>query len=122
MTKDQWPIVAEASDHLYDGQYDFQSFRHTRAALRVRQHSDGRAVVYGTYSYDSSYQGARAADARRGRLLAAGEDIPGAIQTVAEEMDAARGNAGVTDHFTEPHPFARLATECVADLPSLALE
>lgn len=118
ISKADWPIAAEASDHLYDGQYDFQANIHTRARLLVRQHRDGRAIVYGTYSQVSAYQGARNAEARRGRMLAAGEDIPTAIRRVAEEMDEARSNSGAEDLFQEPRPFARLAAECTADLPA----
>lgn len=121
LDKGCWPLLAEATTHLYNGQYDFQSFTHTRAAIRVRQHTDGRAVVYGTYSYDTAYQGARDASARRGRLLPAGVDIPEAILKVAEEMDAARENCGVGDHFSEARPFERLAAECIADLPAEAI-
>jgi hypothetical protein len=119
--KDAWPIIAEASDHLYDGQYDFQANCHTRAKLIVRQHADGRAVVYGIYSSTSSFQGARNAEARRGWLLGgvdADTNIPKTIGVVAREMDEARRNSGVEDLFIEASPFTRLAAECIADLPA----
>lgn len=113
-----WPIIAKAADHLYDGQYDFQSFRHTRARLCVRRHADGRAIVYGTYTYGSDFPNERNGAARRGRLVAAGDDIPAAVLSVADEMDEARRNCGVLDHFREPAPFRGLAAECIADLPA----
>jgi len=41
----EWPVIAEANWH--NGQYDFQA-NYIRK-IRVREHTDGRRLVYGFY-------------------------------------------------------------------------
>src|SRR5216684_1858168 len=76
--KAEWPIIASSKRH--DGQVEVQANRTWR--LAVRQHADGRAIVYGVY--DTNWQGAHGK--RGGELLAAGDDIPAAIARVAEHV------------------------------------
>ncbi len=64
--------------------------------IRVRQHANGRAIVYAK-SW-SQWQGERGWSG--GELLAAGEDIPAAIQRVGADIS---------------HLAVR---ECIADLPA----
>ena len=97
IVKDDWPIIARASDH--DGQVESQADRTWR--LAVRQHDDGRAVVYGVH--DTNWQSERCR--RGGEMLAAGEDIPAAIARVAATVGA-----------------EEIAAECVSDLPAVVLE
>ncbi len=94
---DDWAQIASAKD--WDNQYEFQANRTWN--LRVRQHADGRAVVYGTYS--TQFQGER--DRAGGELLANGADIAAAIRRVGERMQFG----------------ADLIDECIADLPAQAL-
>lgn len=96
--EDKWPLVAEGKG--WDGEYEFQASR-TRG-IRVRQHADGRAVVYGVYT--TRFRGER--DARAGYLLAAGEDVPAVIRRVGEEIGASEA----------------VIRECIADLPAETLE
>lgn len=91
-----WPLIARASDH--DGYVASQADR--TWTLRVRQHDDGRTIVYGVYS--TSWQGER--DEAAGELLDAGEDIPAAIHRVAESCGC-----------------ERLVAACIADLPAEVL-
>ena len=93
--EDAWPVIAAAKWH--DGQVESQANR--TASLRVRQHADGRAVVYGVY--DSLWRGEEGM--RPGVLLDAGADVVAAIRAVAAEL----GETG-----------ERLARECIADLPA----
>lgn len=90
----EWPVIARASDH--DNQYEFQANR--RWNLRVRQHADGRAIVYGTY--DTAFQ--HEANRAGGELLEAGEDVAATVARVAKRL-------GFADHIAEA---------CVADLPA----
>ena len=121
IVEEDWPIVAGASDHLFEGEHEFQSSRHTRMSLDVRQHADGRAVVYGHYHYDTAYRREESAEVWHGELLPAGADIPQAVQRVAASLDDARKDAGAADRVRERSPFARLAQECLADLPAEVL-
>jgi len=92
--KADWPIIASAEWH--DGQVRAEASRIWR--LTVRQHADGRTIVYGVYS--TVLRGER--DRRGGELLLPGEDIPAAAHRVAEHLGF------------DP----RLAEEVIADLPA----
>lgn len=92
-----WSLVAEAN--WFDGQHDFQA--NTVRAIKVREHADGRRVVYG---WERSGPGGQYADFRpsyAGWLLAPGDDVVRAIRRVA----------GVIGD-------EKLGAECIADLPA----
>lgn len=90
---DEWPIIAEASNH--DGQVESQANR--RKWIKVREHADGRRIVYGRYS--TQFQHER--DAAGGALTDAAGTVA-AIRAVADEV--------IDD--------AQLGDECIADLPA----
>ena len=94
--EDQWPLIATAKD--WDNTYESQANR--TWGLRVRQHDDGRAIVYGLY--DSAYQGE--GGRRAGELVEAGGDIPAAIHRVAQDCGC-----------------ERIAQDCIAALPAQEL-
>ena len=97
ITKDSWPIIASSRD--WEGEHEFQSFRKWK--LFVRQHEDGRAIVYGIF--DSNYRG----EGRRGgELLGPGEDICAAIQRVGEYLGFQQS----------------LMDDCIADLPAVDID
>lgn len=96
IVESDWPQVAVARWH--DGQYESQANR--TAHVRVRQHADGRRIVYGGST--SQWQGERGTDA--GYLLDAPPDEQ---RTVAAIHDVAEA-VGRPD----------LADECIADLPA----
>lgn len=109
---ENWKMIASASDKEFDNQYEFQANRISKWFIGVRQHADGRAIVYATYSYSSNWQGARDYSAKHGELLAIGADIVRAIKDVAAEMSACEcdGEDGMR--------WTTLADECIADLPA----
>ena len=109
ITKEDWPILAKADASDHDGKVEFQANRRWSWRLAVRQHSDGRAIVYGVYTYSSLYQGERCHDVRGGELVPAG-DIVAAIQRVGEWMQANAPKDG--------ERFAEVTRECLADLPA----
>lgn len=103
-----WPIIAESK--WYEGQYEFQANR--SGWLKVRQHADGRTLVYG--GFDSNWPNERSR--RGGELLIPpgdgpltpddGRTIDGvalvqAIRRVAETVGA-----------------EECAANCIADLPA----
>lgn len=102
--RDLWPVLCSA--HRHDGrEYESQANRHFR--LTVRQHQDGRAVVYG--SYQSNWQDER--DRRGGELLTADQaglahdSITDAIRRVCDALDFDRA----------------VAEECIASMPAEVL-
>lgn len=115
INREDWPKIAEASDHTYDGEYDFQSFRRTKWYLNVRQHVDGRMIVYSIYSHKMAWQGEQEMYVRAGHLYPTGADLPKAISELAREMvlkvdrEGSAQDAGV---------FYRLGDECIANLPT----
>lgn len=95
--KADWPIVAKVED--WDNQHRSQANRDW--TLIVRQHADGRALVYGIYSS----RWADESDRRGGELVESGDDIPAAVKRVAEYLGFSR----------------ELADRCVAKLPAVDL-
>ncbi|HMP03552.1 MAG TPA: hypothetical protein PKC45_13730 [Gemmatales bacterium] len=71
ISEDAWPIVASAADKEWDNRYECQANEISRWHVTVRQHDDGRAIVYATYSYTSNWANSRCYAAKRGVLLAA---------------------------------------------------
>jgi hypothetical protein len=113
--EDNWPLVASSQDKEHDGQVECQANQKSYWNLRVRQHEDGRAIVYATYDYTSNWQGARDYSAKHGVLLPVGttaEAIVSAINDVSETM------SGCEHHGDDSARWATLADECIADMPA----
>lgn len=115
VNEDDWPVIASASDKEWDNQYECQANRISKWYVGVRQHEDGRAIVYATYSYSTNWQGARDYSARHGQLLAADADICAAIREVCGDMAASEHNG------EDASRWAQLADDCQADMPAEAL-
>jgi hypothetical protein len=110
--EDEWPILAEASYHDYDGEYASQSFRHWRGWLKVRRHQDGRTLVYAVCEHETAHRGERGYEQRAGELLPAAtsmEEIVAAIKRVHSTIDIVD-----EDHRDQ---WRLLAGECIASLP-----
>jgi len=122
--KDDWPVIASAEDKNFDNQYEFQANRKATWKLTVRQHADGRTIVYATYIY---FGGANASDIRGGKLIQVpnadadsigdAEPIIAAIQDVGREIEERMPD----DDGYGPSVFPRLVHECIADLPAVEL-
>lgn len=115
----EWPLIASASDKDYDNQYEFQANRISNWFVGVRQHEDGRAIVYATYSYSSNYQGARNYTAKRGVLLGRWRptsDDPNGVADAIRDVCEDIANAEHKDDDASRWPT--LAAECIADLPA----
>jgi hypothetical protein len=94
IVEDEWPVIAVGKDH--GGQIECQADRSW--VVRVRQHADGRALIYGVY--ETRWQGE--SGSRGGKMLDAGDDIIAGIRSVAESIGASED----------------VAQECIADLPA----
>ena len=105
VNKGQWPIIASAKWHD-GGEFEHRANRHR--SLVVRQHDDGRTIVYGVYS--TNWQGEL--DARGGELLtvngADADNIGDAAQVIAAIYR-------VADYLQFDRHFA---DRCIADLPA----
>lgn len=127
INKDDWPVIASADEKEWDNHYESQANRTAKWKLTVRQHADGRTIVYGVHSFSSQFQSEHGRDVRGGELIQvkdADADCVGdadliiaAIQRVATDLelrmpDGDKWSRGV---------FPRLAHECTADLPAVEL-
>lgn len=97
-----WPIIASAETH--DGQVECQA--NTLLAVKVREHEDGRRVVYGWRKRGNGGQHAGYREAYAGYLLASSGD-----DREAQTIRAIRRVAGVIGDEA-------LAAECIGDLPA----
>lgn len=91
--EDEWPVIAGGDDPIDASDGDTEP---DELSLCVRQHSGGRAIVYGSRA---DHQGDRGWHG--GELLDEGDDLAGAILRVGED-------AGLPAHVIR---------ECIADLP-----
>lgn len=110
IVEDQWPTIAEASDDSYGGG-DYGRHRQAVAqgecdeyVLKVRQHADGRTLVYAILDAAIAAWHAPAAGEsfRGGELLDAGRNIAEAIRRVGESCHLPDG----------------VIRACIADLPA----
>lgn len=110
--EDEWPIVAEGSYEWWDNAHRSQANRSVEIWLRVRQHADGRAIVYGGYDYMTRWQGEEGRDVRAGVLLEPGDDLVRVIARVGDQLaDRIAGERGA-DRLQD------VIDECIADLPA----
>lgn len=100
--EDEWPQIASGDERpgsCVNGTPvpDSETDRYT---IRVRQHADGRVLVYGVVDASTAWTGTQ--DWRGGKLLAKGGDIAAAIKRVGED-------GGMP---------ASVIRDCIADLPA----
>jgi hypothetical protein len=106
INEDEWPVIAIAGGDSY-GHHDYNRYQQAKAqgeldeyTIRVRQHDDGRTIVYAVFDAASAWTGSE--DHRGGELLDPGDDIPAAISRVGNDC-------------LIPDSVIR---ECIADLPA----
>lgn len=94
---EQWPVIAHASTH--DGKVACQA--NTEWEIKVREHADGRRIVYGSCTAGNGGQYAGFRPSFGGWIITPDEDTVRAIRRVA-------GLIGDDD----------LGAECIAELPA----
>jgi hypothetical protein len=99
IVKADWPLVARADRH--DGAVECQA--NHAWSIRVREHADGRRIVYGYLRAGNGGVPIGWRGAAGGFLIAAGDDD--------ETVRAIRRVGGIVDD-------AALADTCIADLPA----
>lgn len=104
IVQDDWPVIATAEDRPGSTRNGtpVPNYETDHYLIRVREHADGRRLVYGWVDAATSWTGTR--DAHAGYLLPAGTDA-------AETVRAIRRIAGALS-------YAELADEAIADLPA----
>lgn len=97
IVEDEWPEIAHGEWYDWEGEHEFQSNRKWQVHVRVRQHQDGRAIVYGSYNFSTAWQKERDVNARVGYVLEPGEDIPAAIRRVGSDLAERGADQGVRE-------------------------
>lgn len=126
IVEDQWPIVAEGKWDNHDGKVECQANRRWLAWLKVRQHADGRTIVYGRYSYSSQWQGEEGIDAREGQMVTpAADDYP---ETARKDywvgqpiIDAIREVGERLHERSDDEHWSDVIAETIADMPAQEL-
>jgi hypothetical protein len=104
-----WPRIAYGQD--FSGEHECQAF--DGVWIAVREHKDGRSIVYG-YAGDWDGGGRTGREDRSaGYLLPKGEDVVRAVHRVAGIL-AGTGCVGEMAHTA--------ARRCIADLPAEELD
>lgn len=105
-----WPVIAKAVDDSY-GSHDYSRYQQAKAqgeldeySIRVRQHKDGRAIVYAVFEAASAWTGSE--DRKGGELIDKDDSIPAAILRVGLDCN-------IPD---------KVIRQCIADLPAVAIE
>lgn len=109
IVEDDWPVLAVGSYEHFDGQIRAQATRTKELTVRVRQHADGRAIVYGVYEYSTAHQGERDVTWRVGYLLTPTGDIMQAIRRVGSEL---------SERDVDEDIVRTAVQGCIADLPA----
>ena len=108
IVEEQWPVVAYAAYENFQGEVRDQAVRTWDASIRVRQHEDGRVLIYAMDRHWSAFPHEAGYEFRGGYLLAASGDVCETVIRLAEEIVAAGGG----------EYMRTLGRECIADLPA----
>lgn len=102
-----WPLIASAKAH--DGQVECQANR--VRVINVREHADGRRIVYGYLARGNGGMPAGWRGAQGGFLISADDRAAYSEAYEIETIRAIRRVAGIIDDD-------QLGDECIADLPA----
>ena len=112
-----WPVLVSVDDNWHDGKVRCQAGREENAEIEVRTNASGTAIVSGTYSYDSSHEGARGVSAHAGFKVpdCGGEPDFEMIAVRIESVGCALKNAA---HENGEIDIDALVREAIAALPA----
>lgn len=129
INQDDWPVRAQADWSWHEGEHECQAFRKKSEWLRVRQHTDGRTLVYCGCSYSTAWQNEESTSYRGGVMLTPTFDeypeslrVPGNDWTGAAVIDAIREVGLRMAKVGGCDQSATLIDECIADLPAVTLD
>jgi hypothetical protein len=107
ISHEEWPVIAVAKYSDHDNEYEFQATRRWKGQIKVRQHLDGRTLVYGTDEYDTQWRHEDNYEYKAGEMLDKDDDIPAAVLRVGHAL-VERGACNT---------LLELAHECISKLP-----
>jgi hypothetical protein len=119
--EDNWPVIASAKDSEHDGQVECQANRKSKWGLYVRQHADGRTLVYAIYDYCTNWSNSRDISIRQGVMLnswALREAKDDAAAIVAAIKDLGDDMMLCERHEGDEARWGTLVDQCIADLPA----
>ena len=120
--EDNWPVIASADDDGYDGQVYEQSNRMWERGITVRQHADGRTLVYGVYDFETHFQKEKSVRVCGGKLITVQRADAEHIGDFGPIIDAIREVGEWMVSNTGEAMFQRLINECIGNLPVLELD
>ncbi len=53
--QEDWPVIAHGHHYSFGGQFDFQANEKLEINILVKQHADGRTLVYGCYDFSTNW-------------------------------------------------------------------
>lgn len=121
--EDKWPLIASGRSVWYEGEVRAQANRVWSATVCVREHEDGRLLIYGRAEYDTRWQHEQCESRRAGLYdsvphrsagLVSGEELARMIGDVADILVGL-----VSSERSDLVQYIRDAEqECVANLPA----
>jgi hypothetical protein len=112
--EDEWPVLAESCYQWHDGIAQHAT-RAVDIDIRIREHADGRLLVYGVYDFDTTRQEEKGVVTRAGKFFEAGADQVAAINEVGAILEAQ-----VADVRPEDAANVRVAVDCcISNLPMM---
>lgn len=118
---DDWPRTANGHGNEYDGETAAQSVRTRTWWVSVRQHADGRALVYGVYEAHSKAALELDVCVHAGKLLdkEQARDLEHWIVRVANDLfgDAVNANSHVAEVIIL-RDIEQAKADCLASLPA----
>ena len=117
VSKEQWPLIATAEKEWHNGP-EYDSDQSSYWWMRVRQHDNGRAVVYAGYRYETRVQGEKDIEHYRGVMVPEGsiEAICAAVAVVASQISELPADG------CDDEKWPALAEECLQDMPPERLD
>lgn len=113
---DAWPVVARGLYVSQDNEPNEYN-RKTEVDIKVRQHVDGRSIVYGTYDYDTRWQHEDCARYRAGVIVGSDDaaTCDGLVNAVLETAENLISRGG------DDTAVGAAANDCIRDLPAETL-
>jgi len=110
--EDEWPEIADASGHSFRGdpariQQAMEQGECDKYVLKVRQHKDGRCIVYGVTiaAIPEWNQPAGGHSSRGGEIIEKGQDVVAAIRRIGKHC----------------HIDDSVISECIGNMPPVEL-
>ncbi len=116
----EWPEIATGTYRWQDGDQKKGILQEISLVLKVRQHADGRAVVYGRFFYCDILKPRDLFLVHHGRFVEPGMDLVAAIQAVGGNLRTAMTEIGGPS-AEEARRVSGVVLETIQELPPTRL-